>query len=150
MDDFIHRIEQTGVKILRNKSVCYNRNSTCYQIIGIDDLRGNRHDISRALEIKDCKPILKIAFTHNPDMALEMPGDSVDYLLAGHFHGGQIWMPFNMEYKVLRNDKLSRMGIQRGLHRVNGINLYINRGLGNVLFPLRFLSRPEITVFYFP
>ena len=89
-----------------------------------------------------------IAFSHNPDIVFKIPEGYVDYLLCGHFHGGQIWMPFNLEFRILRNEVLCKMGITRGAHKVKGINLYISRGLGNVCFPLRFLSTPEIAILY--
>ncbi len=150
LDGFINSIESTGAVVLHNRSICIEKNSKKYNIIGIGDFRSLRHDISKALENCNDPGATNIAFTHNPDLVLEMPGGSVDYLLCGHFHGGQIWAPFNFEFRVLREDKLCKRGIQRGLHRVNGITVYISRGLGNVCVPLRFLSRPEITVFHMP
>jgi predicted MPP superfamily phosphohydrolase len=36
------------------------------------------------------------------------------------------------------------MNVIRGLNDVEGHKIYINRGVGNVLFPLRFCSLPEI------
>jgi predicted MPP superfamily phosphohydrolase len=59
-------------------------------------------------------------------------------------------MPFNLEFMILRDDQLCRMGITRGLKRVNGIRVYLNRGLGNGVVPLRFLSRPEILICTIP
>jgi predicted MPP superfamily phosphohydrolase len=58
-------------------------------------------------------------------------------------------MPWNLEFFLLRKDVLCKMGLRRGLHKVNDIKVYLNRGLGNVVVPFRFLSRPEITVIYF-
>ena len=80
------------------------------------------------------------------DIALDLPGSSFDIIFSGHFHGGQIWAPFDLEYRLLRRERLCKAGIRRGLHAVNGMRLYIGRGIGNVVFPFRFLSPPEITV----
>ena len=150
IDDFISALEDIGVIVLHNKAICIQKNSRKYNLIGIDDLNAGNPDIEKALSFCDKDANINIAFSHNPDIILKIPKGKVDYLLSGHFHGGQIWMPFNLEYKLLRKEKLCKMGITRGLHRLNGINSYINRGLGNVCFPLRFLSRPEVTVFYMP
>jgi hypothetical protein len=147
-ENYKMNIENKGITVLNNDSVCYIKNLKKYNIIGIADYRRGGSDIDRALK-NCCKDALKnIAFSHNPDIVLNIPQGKIDYLFCGHFHGGQIWLPFNMEFKVLRHEKLCKMGIRRGLHKINEINLYISRGLGNVLFPLRFLSRPEITIFY--
>lgn len=147
---FIDRIESCGVEVLHNRCTCIEKNSKRYNIIGIDDIREGSPAPVKAL--KDCcsDAFINIAFSHNPDIIFDLPKGKVDYLFSGHFHGGQIWAPFDMEFKLLRDDKLCKMGIKRGFHKLNGINLYINKGLGNVCFPLRFLSRPEITVYYFP
>lgn len=148
--EFINDIESRGVNVLHNQCMLFEKNSKRYNIIGIGDLRSEHDDIEEALNSCNKGTDLNIAFSHNPDIALKIPKGKVDYLFCGHFHGGQIWLPFNLEYKMLRKDKLCKTGVRKGMHKINGINLYINRGLGNVLFPLRFLSRPEITVFHMP
>lgn len=147
LDNFIREIEALHVEVLHNRSVVIEKGSSKYNFVGVEDLREGNPDIEKAL--KNALPgIPKIAFTHNPDLALNIPGKIVDYLFCGHFHGGQIWMPWNLEFFLLRKDELCKMGIRRGLHRVNDIKLYISRGLGNVVVPFRFLSRPEITVIH--
>jgi predicted MPP superfamily phosphohydrolase len=143
--NFIKEIEALQVEVLHNRSVVIEKGTAKYNFIGIEDLREGSPDIEKALE-GTLPDIPKIAFTHNPDLALHIPGKIVDCLLCGHFHGGQIWMPWNLEFFLLRKDELCRMGLRRGLHRINDIKVYMNRGLGNVVVPLRFLSRPEITV----
>lgn len=147
---FISDLEKRGVNALLNDSVYYHKGSNTYNIIGIEDFRSKRHDIQKAF--KHCKSDVtaNIAFSHNPDIALELPEDAVDFLLCGHFHGGQIWMPFDLEFKFLRSEKVCKMGIRKALNKLNNMIIYINSGIGNVLFPLRFLSPPEITVFFFP
>jgi predicted MPP superfamily phosphohydrolase len=147
---FISDMEKMGINVLLNDSMYYEKGSNTYNIIGIEDLRSNRHQVEKAFEHCRNNVTSNIAFSHNPDIALELPEGKVDFLLCGHFHGGQIWMPFNFEFKFLRHEKLGKIGIKRGLKRFNNITIYISRGIGNVLFPLRFLSPPEITVLYFP
>lgn len=147
---FIEAIEATGAKLLHNECVNISKGSNTYNLIGIADMRYGHHDIGKAL--RNCKQnaLVNIGFSHNPDIVLEIPQGKLDYLFCGHFHGGQIWMPFDFEFKLLRKEKLCKQGVKSGLHKINGINLYINRGLGNVSLPLRFLSRPEITIFHIP
>lgn len=150
---FIDKIQQTGAKVLLNSNVSLTKSNATYNLIGIDDLKHGNPDINKAFN--GIKPsfgnnCLNVAFSHNPDMLFELPKEKVDYFLCGHFHGGQIWMPFGLEFKLMRNEKLCRMGFKRGAHKVNGTNIYINRGLGNVVFPFRFLSKPEIAVIQLP
>jgi predicted MPP superfamily phosphohydrolase len=145
IDKFIADMEALRVEVLINRTVVVEKQGKKYNIVGIDDLREGHPDISKALA--GCVPgIPKISLTHNPDLVLHIPDKCVDYMFCGHFHGGQIWMPFNLEFFLLRNDQLCRMGIKRGYHEVNGIKMYLNRGLGNVMVPMRLFSRPEILI----
>lgn len=152
-DAFIIQLERAGAKVLNNSSDLIIKNNKSYNLVGIDDLKHGRPDLEKAFRNivpSKTSESINIAFSHNPDMLLSLPKNKVDYFLCGHFHGGQIWMPFHLEFKILRNENLCRMGYRRGLHKINGINAYINRGLGNVLFPFRFLSVPEIAVIQLP
>ncbi len=148
LGDFMSQMEAAGITILHNRCVTIEKNAKTYNLIGIADIRYGHHNLEEAFSRCSEKAFASLGFSHNPDIALEIPRGKLDYLFCGHFHGGQIWAPFNLEFKLLRDEKLCKQGIKGGLHKVNGINLYINRGLGNVLFPLRFLSRPEITVYH--
>jgi len=161
LEVFLHQLEEHRVTVLENKSVAFEKGGRTYELLGIGDIRYKADDIEKALNSADNliprgnnrhkgSHTVKIALAHNPDAVLKFPRGAVDYLLCGHFHGGQIWAPFDFEFRILRDEKLCRMGIKRGLHKVNNINLYINRGLGNVCVPLRFMSRPEITIFHIP
>lgn len=150
---FISLVREAGADVLLNNSTSFEKNKTIYNLIGIDDLTEGNPDINQAF--KNIRPSfgsssINIALSHNPDIILALPQDKVDYFLCGHFHGGQIWMPFKLEFKLMRKEKLSKMGYYRGLHKINGTNVYINRGLGNVLFPFRLFSRPEIAVIQMP
>ncbi|MHB8066139.1 MAG: metallophosphoesterase [Ruminiclostridium sp.] len=150
---FINIIEETGATVLLNSRITINKNNKFYNIIGIDDLKHGKPDLKQAFHgilPSFNSDYINIAFSHNPDMVLSLPKDKVDYFLCGHFHGGQIWMPFNLEFRIMREEKLCKMGYRRGLHKINGISIYINRGLGNVIFPFRFFSIPEIAVIQLP
>lgn len=150
MEAFIRELEAMQVEVVTNSSVKLEKNLSKYNIIGLDDLGRGNPDVEKAL--KGCYPFpaVNIAISHNPDIIYDLAGHRIDYLFCGHFHGGQIWLPFNLEFLLLRSEKLCKKGIKRGLHRLNSTVLYINRGLGNVVFPLRFLSRPEITIYHIP
>ncbi len=146
MEAYKAKLTEIGFTILHNKTVCFEKNKIKYNITGIEDLKYGNWNIKEALSTICPDAHKTIAFTHNPDAALYIPDKAVDCLLAGHFHGGQVWLPFNLEFLLLRKEKLCRSGIKRGLHDINGFKLYISRGIGNVAMPIRFMSRPEITV----
>ena len=89
-----------------------------------------------------------ILLSHNPDLVLHMPADlpfKVDLMISGHIHGGQIRTPFGLEFR-LRHDELPFMGVISGLHEVNGIKVFISKGIGCVFLPFRLFARPEVNL----
>jgi hypothetical protein len=88
----------------------------------------------------------KICLAHNPDTVDETYQTRVDLFLCGHTHGGQIWMPiFNRPFSdaqlpVQNKDYVS--GFIRSGHK----RLFISRGIGWAVLPIRFNCPPEIAV----
>lgn len=145
--DFVQTLAAIeGVTVLNNRSIPFFHEGRRFRIIGLGDYGSGKADAAAALRECRHESEVCVGITHNPELVLYLPSGSLDYLFCGHFHGGQIWAPFGLEFKLMRREKLCKAGIRRGLHQVNGIRLYLSRGLGNVCFPLRLRSRPEITV----
>jgi predicted MPP superfamily phosphohydrolase len=102
-------------------------------------------DLDRALRGADPSELLVFLY-HTPDVVHSLAERKVDLALAGHTHGGQVALPF-----VGALITFSRFGRKyaRGLHEVDGMHLYVNRGLGmegHRAPRVRFCARPEITV----
>jgi predicted MPP superfamily phosphohydrolase len=89
-----------------------------------------------------------LVLTHDPNVVLEMNAYHFDYLLAGHFHGGQIHWP--RPYHLWKMGRLARQRRVRGLHYENGRAFYISEGLGQTGVNLRLGSHPEITIHRMP
>jgi predicted MPP superfamily phosphohydrolase len=138
----------SGITLLENENRILVKNNRTINLIGISDIRYNLQDAGKAFKgIDQYSESTNIVITHSPDMVLSLESrQRADYMFAGHFHGGQIWAPFGLEFKLLRKDIHCKKGISRGLHKIGNTSLYISRGLGCVSLPLRFLSRPEVTV----
>lgn len=144
-DLFLFNLKSLGIELLVNDCITFHKKGRTINLVGIDDYKRGRPDIKAALSKKDDKADFTLAITHNPETVLFLPQGEVDLVLAGHFHGGQIWMPFCLEFKLFRNEQTCRAGYRRGLHQINGTHTYISRGLGNVEVPFRLGSLPEIT-----
>ncbi len=88
-----------------------------------------------------------LLLVHEPDVAGTLDAGLYDLMLSGHTHGGQVNLPF-LESVYL--PKLGRI-YTRGLYHPGGEEargvLYVNRGIGESLLPLRLGSVPELTVF---
>lgn len=133
----------------RNCIVLQNENRTVsleegndLHIIGIDDYYTGRSDVNRAFRGVGDKG-MRLVLTHDPNIVLEMKSVAFDYLLSGHFHGGQIHWP--KPYHLKRMGKLPHLQMIRGLHFYRERAFYISEGLGQTGLNLRLRSRPEIT-----
>ncbi len=70
----------------------------------------------------------------------------VDLILSGHTHGGQVRLPF---YGAVKTFTSVGRKYASGLHQIGNTKIYVSRGIGTSVFPIRFLCPPEITVFNF-
>jgi predicted MPP superfamily phosphohydrolase len=86
----------------------------------------------------DCRLLL----VHNPDFVGLLPERQVDLVLSGHTHGGQVCLP---GLGALFVPSVYGRRFVAGLVEVAGIRVYINRGIGLISPPVRFLARPEVT-----
>ena len=71
-----------------------------------------------------------------------IPEDSVDLVLAGHMHDGQICVPFPGG-KIRLAHPTARF--THGLYRQGRTVMHISPGLGMTFVPFRFFARPEAT-----
>lgn len=133
-------------QFIENEMHAFTHEGTTWTVLGLSDLRTNRQGINELLaaNISISDPEHSILIAHNPDtFLLDLPKTRI--ALAGHYHGGQICLPFHLEFKLLRpNDQLAKEGIIEGLQKVNGHELLISPGIGNTFVPIRFFSQSTI------
>jgi hypothetical protein len=129
--------------VLANSLVPLERNGQRIWLAGIKDVLEGKPDLDAALPARKSEHEPVILLAHEPDFADYAVGRQVDLVLSGHTHGGQILLP------LLPPLFLPDMGIKyvHGLFRMrDGMQLYVNRGIGAVTLPFRFRCQPEITV----
>ncbi|WGU96137.1 metallophosphoesterase [Paenibacillus dendritiformis] len=139
-------LEQNGCKTLRNENDVIDINGTQLNIIGIDDSSTERSDL--AASFHGIGHGYRLVLTHDPNIVLKMRRYSFDYLLCGHFHGGQIHWP--KPYHLAAMGELVGMNMIKGLHVHDGKPFYISEGLGQTGVNIRVGSRPEITIHRLP
>jgi predicted MPP superfamily phosphohydrolase len=83
-----------------------------------------------------------ILLAHTPDFIMDAMRAHIDLQLSGHTHGGQIRLPF---IGALWNMSAIGTNYAKGLMRLHNTYLYVNRGIGTIMLPMRFLCPPEIT-----
>jgi predicted MPP superfamily phosphohydrolase len=138
----------TGVRVLRNEAVRIVRAGAQLCLAGIDDLLVKRDDLPAALA-GTTRSEVRILLAHNPAVIREAARAGVDLVLSGHTHGGQI----NWRLLTGRNDRATARWLgrpsrrfMRGHARLGETQIYVNRGLGTVVVPLRYGCPPEITL----
>ena len=135
-------MENAGVHVLVNENHTLNVDGQIINIIGIDDNHTKRSDIEKSY--RGIKDGINLVLTHDPNLVLKMDHYHFDYLLSGHFHGGQIHYP--KAYHLIKMGKLARRNIIKGLHFHQKKPFYISEGLGQTGFNIRLRSKPEITL----
>ncbi len=138
-------LEMHGVEVLHNKYLPLEKDGARLWLGGTADVLEGNARIELAVppkRIRRDEPVL--IMVHEPDFADDVAQHGgVDLMLSGHTHGGQIRIPF------MRPRVLPPMGQKyiEGFFQIGPTLLYVNRGIGTVGVPVRFLCRPEITVF---
>ncbi len=84
----------------------------------------------------------KIVLAHNPDSADLDYQSRFDLMISGHTHGGQVRLPFIGTPMLPVNNKL----YSSGLFETKNNKLFISKGLGWTIYPIRFNCAPEIAI----
>ncbi len=135
-------LEQAGVTVLRNQNKTIAIDGKKVNIIGIDDFKTKRSDIKKSYDGIDDG--INLVLTHDPNIVISMKDYHYDYLLSGHFHGGQIHWP--KPYHLVKMGQLAKENIIKGLNFYHEKPFYISEGLGQTALNIRLRSRPEITL----
>ena len=112
-----------------------------FWLVGVNDpVTGHAH-LKKALE-NVREEDAKILMAHGPQIFKDAQAYGIPLTLVGHTHGGQVGIA-----PLIQLSKYANRGmIMSGLHRNDGSQIYVNRGIGTKTLPIRFLCRPEITV----
>ena len=136
-------LEKSGIIILDNKNKKLEREKEFIFLIGVNDPWTGRDDLSKAMEgIEENRP--KILLAHAAEIIDEAVEQEIDLVLVGHTHGGQVNIPV-LGRAVQPLSEYGRKYLQ-GLFKIESTYLYVNRGVGTSLFPIRFNCPPEITL----
>ncbi len=137
-----------GVRVLTNENTRIELGETSIRLLGVDDLMVGRDDLSAAMaETSDDE--VRILLCHNPRIIREAARAEIDLVLSGHTHGGQInWrlLTGRKDKKTYRWLRRPSRRLTRGHTELGATQLYVNRGLGTVIAPLRYGCPPEITL----
>jgi len=111
-----------------------------FWLAGVDDTMVGLEDLPLALAGSRADE-MKLLLAHNPMVLRRAARAGVDLVLSGHTHGGQV------TWRAERSASgRPRRRLLRGLGRRNDTQIYVSRGLGTVVLPLRYGSLPEVAL----
>lgn len=132
--------DKARIHLLENAAVRVERGERRFWIAGLGDQLAGADDLPGTLrQTGNDAPAILLA--HEPNIFKVLPS-RVTLTLAGHTHGGQIYLPF-----------IGRPAIPKlyaeyayGHIRENGRHMIVSSGLGLSGYPVRFLVPPEIAL----
>lgn len=140
-------LEEIDIQILENEVVeLPSTSGASLYIVGSGSHMARRDDPEKALEGLPVEAG-RIAIMHNPTTFSSFPADTAPLALAGHTHGGQFRLPFTPAWSWItyfKEEDVHADGWIRD-YGARGNRLYVNRGIGFSLIPLRLNCPPELT-----
>lgn len=132
-----------GVKLLINEREDLVIKDRAISIFGMD--YPSSSDYLQRLQQQVNPDRFNLLLSHVPAFAHEQLNKHISLVLSGHTHGGQVRLPYLPPFYLPRYSGRFVAGNYRiSRHQ---IPLYVSRGVGTSLLPIRFLCRPEIGVF---
>lgn len=131
-----------GTRLLINERADLDIGGQKLSLLGLDYPSSN--DQLGGLQEQADPNRFNLLLSHVPAFAHENLDRHVGLILCGHTHGGQVRLPL---LPPLYLPRFSGRFVS-GLYRVGPYNtpLYVNRGIGTSVLPVRLACRPEITL----
>ncbi len=145
-------LENVGVRVLQNQAVPLtlpNQNpQNIFYLVGIGSHWADKDRPLVALaQLPD--GVSRFVMMHHPDSFAAFPVNTAPVAVAGHTHGGQIRLPFTPQWSWLSFVKEDEVHVDGWIKEYgqSGNHLYVNRGIGFSILPIRINCPPEVTLF---
>lgn len=134
-------LRDAGINVLINEGLRFTARDSSFWMTGVDDYMVGKTDLRAALR-GSFPDEMKLLLAHNPIIVRRAARAGIDLMLSGHTHGGQV--------KIRDDEKriLPRRKLKNGLHRRKETQIYITRGIGTVVLPVRYQCPPEISLIH--
>ena len=118
-------LEGCGYQVLRNQHATMKFRSAPLTVVGVNDGLTGQDDVEAALDGAPSRGS-HLVLAHTPPTVDKLPAHAGFVQFSGHTHGGQFVVP-GVTSAIF---KLAGQPYVRGLYKVRGNLLYVNRGLG--------------------
>jgi len=140
IEQWTAHLKSLGIKVLENDGVLLRENLGGIYLSGVPDYRTSPvpSDPYQALKRNKGKVGAKVLLAHQPKSCFKAAKAGHDLMLSGHTHGGQFW-PWNFIVALVQP-------YIEGLHKHEGMWVYVSPGTGFWGPPMRTGTKQEITL----
>ena len=132
-------LRRQRIQVLRNQHRLLQRRGSALYLAGVDDY-GYGADLGQAM----CgipEGAATILLAHNPRMVTAAACRGVGLVLSGHTHGGQVNLPL---LGTVYGRSPEQMRFKMGWDRLGATQIYVSRGIGTIVLPLRWRCPAEV------
>ncbi len=156
-DIIAYIVGNTKIKMLSDSTETVERGEDRIWVCGLNDpyaLYQGKVPTKYETPVKQFKEVLSrftthekefsILLSHRPEFFKNYVRQGFDLVFAGHAHGGQFRGPCGIS--AIAPDQGLFPKFTAGKHQSDRTTMYISRGLGNSVVPIRIFNNPEIVV----
>ncbi len=134
-----NHLQEANIKVLNNEGFRFQARNASFWLAGVDDYMAGQTDLPSALR-GSFPDEMKMLLAHNPKILYRAARAGVDLMLSGHTRGGQVKLRDDEKRILPRRRKFAS-----GLYRRRETQIYITRGIGTVVLPVRYGCPPEVS-----
>jgi predicted MPP superfamily phosphohydrolase len=134
-------LEAAGIRVLENQGTSLPGSDGRIWLAGVADDSTRTPDVAAALRGAPGDAAI-LVITHDPAVLPDVP-PQVALTLAGHMHGGQVYLPL---IGALFTPGRAPSRLAWGYHVEGGRGVFVTGGIGTSILPVRFNMPPEIVV----
>ena len=152
-EDVAAQLTKIGYTVLQNEAKVIEKDGQRFTILGLKDHMKAVNWQEFSNENKQVLDVIGdtgniIAIEHSPDVLPMITGDlaispNLKLIIAGHTHGGQIWLPI-IGSPIVPSSYGQKYAY--GHVQDRGVDIFVTTGIGTSVLPFRFLVPPEIAV----
>ena len=146
-------LTRVGYRVLQNEIVFIRQNGATFRLLGLKDHLKLDSWITFDKTVRSVvnsypKEGQIVVLEHSPDILYILNywkhlNPDLKLMLAGHTHGGQVWLPI-LGAPFVPSSVGQRY--TRGHIEEEGIDMFVTSGIGTSILPFRFMVPPEVAI----
>ena len=146
-DSIRQRLTKAGVTVLDDAFTGIEKGGGSIRVFGLSDPvfgADGRVAAEHQLSVWSGMEGFKILLSHRPELFAVYAENSMDLIFTGHAHGGQVRLPGIGG--LFSPDQGFFPAYTSGSYQLGASTMFVSRGLGNSIFPIRIFNRPQVVV----